>query len=707
MGILIFIIIVVIITIIIFLIKPKKQNNLNLKDNYFGSLEHKTIGDGNSNFKTNFSKDFNQLKFCGTADVCEEPISLKSSCLFSNNIFLLHNKKEVIKSKKYIWVITDVMAISKEEWENNLETYKLKGWVACGKNQGSIPGVYPEPLNTNDNSNPIVYLCIKYEKVKIKNNNTKVLVSIEARHFSGGYSACLEDEGEENVRTVGDIPENLIAGNSSYFTTCLAIGACVRYVSLKDTKEYIDSIILNYLSDSQPQINRLNVSRDIESSEQLYKGITLKFPEKSGYKNISGSEWKFQTQNQYAPKISFGSIIALAGDLYAIPEEPITPIGFKNNLGDIKKRFVKSFNTLNNNTGDELEKIMNVFKKEEEQVNQYLKEGKLISDFYNNLGHEEDIELNKITGGGNDLIPDYFNNSVLSLAFAGRYLNIAKTNYDHFCEKGHAYYTFLAGHILAMEKAVEAKKTSDYRAKINLMNLAYAYSAFSCHFLTDHYSAGHLRVPREDLAIGRPKGYWSKTAGDYCSKLMHDEDSEIGLVVASNGCYTSSPDPKYCRVWRAYGDCHMFDPQNNQNLKIMQEAVQLSVDEIWKSYETGVVQNSKVHLLLKNIDERNKIPKLDENGKITGYYENNKIEYYSKGIKVQIGEYSSLNHTPLFLSPDLEKIKEYNPKIDVNNYNYIYERDTDGLMTLMSSPVSTALKYQLSSDSYFPGVTHH
>jgi hypothetical protein len=235
--------------------------------------------------------------------------------------------------------------------------------------------------------------------------------------------------------------------------------------------------------------------------------------------------------------------------------------------------------------------------------------------------------------------------------------------------------------------------------------MAYAYDAFACHFLSDHFSSGHLRVPREDLHKGRNCSWWNTefiwfgAAGDYCSKLMHDEDNRMGLMVANNACYVSNPDPSICKVWRAYGDAYMTDPQNQENLKRQQEVLQISVDEVWNSFVNGSPVNSKVFLYLPCIDERAKIPKLDSEGRIIGYYPNNDIYNDTLGkTPVKIGECSSLNHTPMFLAPD--------PKIYGSDYNCVYKRVGDNKMTYVFSPTMAIADFKLPGSGYFPGVTH-
>ena len=676
----------VIIGIIIFIFVKKNDN--------YDSGEHTIAADGCGNLKRDFSSNMILLDKCGDVNSkCVDPLSLKKLCdITVSNIYLLHDSKDVDRSVGYIWAITNVLVISEIEWNAKLENYKNDGWVACGKNQGTIPGIYPEPLDTNiETRTASAFLCVQYKKVDV-NSNTPVLTSIKAEHFPGGKSKC---SGRE-VKTVGKISKNLIAGIDTIFTTtpCFAVGGCTKYEAVNTCSKYIQSIILNYAK--SPELNRYAVQRNIETGDS-YKGIMLNFPNL----RMKAIDWKYKTANSNSPLLSFGDILALAGDFYGIPEEPITPLGSAPNLEDEKRRFLNCFNTLKNNQGEELTKIMQIFKNDMEKINDYLIFGKLVSDFYHNLGFKDDIEYNKITGGENDKIPSVFSDSVVGLIFEGRYINLAKNNYDHFCEKNHAYRAYIAGHTIAMETAGFAKSSGDD----SLINMAYAYEAFACHFLSDHFSSGHIRVPREDLHKGRDCSRWNSefiwfgAAGDYCSKLMHDEDNRMGLMVANNACYMENPDPSICKVWRSYGDAYMTDPQNQENLKRQQEVLQISVDEVWNSYINGSPVNSKVFLYIPCIDERAKIPKLDSECRIVGYYPNNDIYNNTLGkIPVKIGECSSLNHTPMFLAPD--------PKIYGKDYNCMYKRVGDNKMTYVFSPTMAIADFKVAGSGYFPGVTH-
>ena len=680
-------------SVMIYIIVTRQEN--------YDSAEHTIAGNGCINLKNNFSNKFSKLDKCGNlnSECIVDPLIFERSC--ATNLYILHNSKDIDKNVDIIWAITNVAVIDKYKWLINLENYKLDGWVACGEDQGTIPGIYPTPQNTGLNPTPFsTYLCVKYEKVNI-NSDIKILTSIYASEFKDGKSTCINKEvpilGD---LTFGDPTKKIIGGGGGYTLRkgrpCNTIGGCTTYESVNKCNKYIDSILLKITKQTQkPEINRYAISRNIEPGSS-YTGVILSFADKK----VKAKDWRYKTNNANSPLLSFGEILALAGDIYGIPDQPITPIRTAPNLYAEKGRFINSFNTLNNNKTEELVKVLEILKVSIQNVNDYLLDGKLVSDYFKKLDIADDVAYNNATGGENDVIPKYFEDKGVGLAvYKGRYIKLAQNNYDHFCEKNHAYRSYMAGHTIAMEYASRAK--SQTRGD-SYLHLAYAIEAFACHFLSDHFSSGHIRVPREDLHLGRNCSWWNteyiwnSTLGDYCSKLMHDEDNKLGLFVANNACYVDNPDPKICKVWKAYGDSYMTDPQNQENLIRQQEVLQISADEVWNSYVNSTVVDSKVWLYLPCIDEKAKIPKLDIENKIIGYYPNNDIYNDSKN-PVKIGEYSSLNYTPMFLAPD--------PNIYGSEYNCVYKRVDENKMTYVFSPAKAA--YDMPSHgAYFPGVTH-
>ena len=201
-------------------------------------------------------------------------------------------------------------------------------------------------------------------------------------------------------------------------------------------------------------------------------------------------------------KLSFGQIIALAGDFYGVPEYPIVDPNeppHKQSSGR-RQRFIAAYNTLANaeyaqikNELDEILKIMTTERNEIEAVLE-AKEGKVVmfdgkdhirmvpKDVYKNLGNSLAEKYDEKTGGKWMFgVPVIF----------GRMMKLADNNTDHFLP--FAKDAYLAGHELALEKAREASQESEREKKMRLLEEAYSIDAFACHFLTDSFSSGHLR----------------------------------------------------------------------------------------------------------------------------------------------------------------------------------------------------------------------
>lgn len=201
-------------------------------------------------------------------------------------------------------------------------------------------------------------------------------------------------------------------------------------------------------------------------------------------------------------KLSFGQIIALAGDFYGVPEYPIIDPyepPHKQSSGR-RQRFIAAYNTLAKaeydrikSELDEILKIMTIERSEIEAVLQD-KEGNVVmfdgndhirmvpKDVYEKSGNSLAKEYDEVTGGKWIFgVPVIF----------GRMMKLADNNTDHFLP--FAKDAYLAGHELALEKAREASQESEREKKMRLLEEAYSIDAFACHFLTDSFSSGHLR----------------------------------------------------------------------------------------------------------------------------------------------------------------------------------------------------------------------
>lgn len=257
--------------------------------------------------------------------------------------------------------------------------------------------------------------------------------------------------------------------------------------------------------------------------------------------------------------LTYGQIVALGGDFYGIPDQPVSEGATP---ADRVQRFTNAFNSLAvlPASNAEAKLILGVMQKEIAAVKQAIKDGKQPHEAYDALGDTLSEEWNRITGGG----------SFVSALFPlGRYLKLAANNADHFAEW--ALLAYISGHTAALQQAVKAHSSNDEKQ----LELAYAMNAFADHYLTDLYSAGHLRVPRKQLAaVVTPSDL-----GSLITRFMHDEDSKFGLNVR-NGTGDH---------WRGYGDKRYFDAIDSANRVQVNQAVQVSADEVFAAYLSGTV----------------------------------------------------------------------------------------------------------------------
>jgi hypothetical protein len=255
--------------------------------------------------------------------------------------------------------------------------------------------------------------------------------------------------------------------------------------------------------------------------------------------------------------LTYGQVVALGGDFYGIPDQPVSDGATP---ADRIQRFTNAFNSLAvlPASNAEAKLILGVMQKEIAAVKQAIKDGKQPHEAYDALGDTLSEEWNKITGGG----------SFVSALFPlGRYLKLAANNADHFAEW--ALLAYIAGHTAALQQAVKAQSSNDEKQ----LELAYAMNAFADHYLTDLFSAGHLRVPRKQLAaVVTPSDL-----GSLITRFMHDEDSKFGLNVR-NGIGDH---------WRGYGDKRYFDALSSANRVQVNQAVQMSADEVFAAYLSG------------------------------------------------------------------------------------------------------------------------
>ena len=186
----------------------------------------------------------------------------------------------------------------------------------------------------------------------------------------------------------------------------------------------------------------------------------------------------------------------------------------------------------------------------------------LSGDFYASFSDMSTAPLIEII----DLIPLIHRKSgtsELQTATAGRYLLLAEKNISHFTNAPSTRNNLAfwrTTHMQAIEKARTGQAA-----------LAWGLNATADHYLTDAFSGGHIRVPRETLAA-------SGTKGNIESKVLHDLDNAHGVLVTNE-----RGDPP----WLAYGDDMLMDKRNFRNRELAQEAVQASKRDITEALLKG------------------------------------------------------------------------------------------------------------------------
>lgn len=160
-----------------------------------------------------------------------------------------------------------------------------------------------------------------------------------------------------------------------------------------------------------------------------------------------------------------------------------------------------------------------------------------------------------------------------------RYLALASQNICHFaCQTGSyserdnpAMALYRAYHRRALREARAAGEAGDRDA----LDAALVVEAFGCHFLTDLFASGHIRVPRGLLGAR----FGIAMGALVMSKRFHDEDNEKGLWVT-----TFRPSGGRRAVWRAFGDDSLQIDEAKTHLAQIQEAVRRSAAEVFAAY---------------------------------------------------------------------------------------------------------------------------
>jgi hypothetical protein len=269
-----------------------------------------------------------------------------------------------------------------------------------------------------------------------------------------------------------------------------------------------------------------------------------------------------------------GEIVALAGDFIGIPEKPIS---FGVDEGEQEERFIAAYEKLAYLRAKEERKFRKVVAHMEDDgcaarphANWELRFRKKAKDVLDAGNIQYAIEM--------------ADEKSLSGFWHSPYFALALRNFDHFGEE--AKKAYLAGHRVAIKAAIAAAAVQiedvEEREKMQrgLLREAILCELFACHFLTDLFAGGHIRVPRKEILnyLTLPGDMdihstpdlekisdTSLTIAGLFARKMHDEDGAKGVRVRNNKGET----------WEALGDGNYYNKDNRMNA---QKACQAVVD---------------------------------------------------------------------------------------------------------------------------------
>lgn len=434
-----------------------------------------------------------------------------------------------------------------------------------------------------------------------------------------------------------------------------------------------------------------------EGPEHTWLGNNITLQTDAAGTKVSAGKYPFSIAGS---SLTYGQILALAGDFYGVPNQPVSTGGLP--------AFMSAYNTLVNANPTELQNILHVMQIQIDQLQKGVAEGKTERYVYEKvLGSTPDALFNMVTGGGRagvDWSKVPLGLSTISaltngyLSPSGRYMQLAGNNIDHF--GNFALIAYTTGHYAAQAEAAKGASTGD----VSYLQRAYQMNAFADHYLTDLFAAGHLRTPRLELkyetsntgailptiailsapvllpliaavapgltlAAGAAAaivatasimlGNQEKgTVGGLLAKCMHDEDNHLGLNVCSQ--FTTTNDGKTVslngqslpvqKYWRAYGDTELFSDANSMNRIYAQAAVQASANDVYNAWKGGAFASTALQ--------------------------------YVADIKTLTADPTNRkNHSPLFVIKD-KALKRRDKLADVNNYDW--NKCWDSLVSLLS-----------------------
>lgn len=300
-------------------------------------------------------------------------------------------------------------------------------------------------------------------------------------------------------------------------------------------------------------------------------------------KNSSNEIIKLQLPNGI--KLSYGEIVMYAADMFGDPKNPISNCSEHERAKCFEAQFmamaVKGLpeDKSCSNPITQFANMIEYMNQIEEDLAKARIDGIKDWVFYDKNDVKITRKFNRLTCGGSfisEFVP------------YGTYIKLAEVNYDHFVPD--SLIAYKTGHQYALETAQKAftrNQAGQTDEAKKLLELAYAQNAYANHYLSDSFSAGHMRVPRR--AFTKNIIFLPTALKLLLANLMHNEDNRHGLnVVNAEG--TS---------WIAYGDGYLLKPEAETQRVVMLDAMQRSADGIYHTYKTGIIPEaySEIDLL--------------------------------------------------------------------------------------------------------------
>lgn len=250
---------------------------------------------------------------------------------------------------------------------------------------------------------------------------------------------------------------------------------------------------------------------------------------------------KNYTTSTGTSRLTYADIVWMSGDLIAEPGESIGLSNTPEKTLDLNLSAYEKYQSY-------IPDILDVYRQMQDDLNSQISSGNKLD-----ISFKYDFRFNSATGGWG---------GIFSLIKWGLYLNLADSNFDHFGKQ--AVKTYLTAHQKALKIAANATSIDDLRA-------AYFVDAFGAHFLSDLFAAGHIRVPRAEMAQLCNSFNHSISLA---AKGMHDLDGDSGLTFVNGRGDT----------WFGKGDKNYYTKENIMDRARVVDTLQQSVDQVYRAF---------------------------------------------------------------------------------------------------------------------------